>query len=95
MGEPLKNNEIGRSIRPVGAFRVFRNCTLPRQLVAFQKRFRFPELQLPLAEIRPEFDASNASMLALRLCSDIPKGAIPGFPRETKRQPAAAKVAVS
>jgi len=38
----------------------FRNRTLLRQLVAFQKRFR--RLELPLAEIRPE-NASNAGML--------------------------------
>src|SRR5271165_2208476 len=44
------------------SFRVFRNYTLLRQLVAFQKRFRL--LELPLPEIRPEFDrnTSNAGM---------------------------------
>ena len=44
------------------SFKAFRNYRLPRQLVAFQKRFRLPELPLP--EIRPEFDrhTSNAGM---------------------------------
>jgi hypothetical protein len=43
-------------------FRVFRSCTLLRQLVAFQKRF--PPLELPRPEIRSEFDrnASDAGM---------------------------------
>ena len=36
------------------SFRVFRNYKLHTQLVAFQKRFRL--LELPLPEIRPEFD---------------------------------------
>src|SRR5580693_5652924 len=45
------------------SFRAFRNYILLRQLVAFQKRFRL--LELPLPEIRPEFDCStsNAGML--------------------------------
>jgi hypothetical protein len=45
------------------SFKAFRNYRLPRQLVAFQKRFRL--LEIPLPEIRPEFDrhTSNASML--------------------------------
>jgi hypothetical protein len=45
------------------SFKVFRNYRLPRQIVAFQKRFRL--LELPLPEIRPEFDCStsNAGML--------------------------------
>ena len=45
------------------SFRVFRNYKLPPQLVAFQKRFRL--LELPLPEIRSEFDrqTSNAGML--------------------------------
>jgi len=45
------------------SFKAFRNYRLPRQLVAFQKRFRL--LELPLPEIRPEFDrnTSNAGML--------------------------------
>jgi hypothetical protein len=45
------------------SFRVFRNYRLRWQLVAFQKRFRL--LELPLPEIRPEFDrhTSNAGML--------------------------------
>jgi hypothetical protein len=45
------------------SFKAFRNYRLPRQLVAFQKRFRL--LELPLPEIRPEFDrnASNAGKL--------------------------------
>jgi hypothetical protein len=41
----------------------FRNYRLPRQLDGFQKGFRLRELPLP--EIRPEFDSntSNAGML--------------------------------
>jgi hypothetical protein len=50
----LIRDEIGNIIHG------FRNRTLLRQLVAFQKRFR--RLELPLAEIRPE-NASNAGML--------------------------------
>src|SRR5260370_35972661 len=58
-GGPQTTRDIPRTeTRP---FRVFRNYTLLRQLVAFQKRFRL--LVLPIAEIRPEFDASNAGML--------------------------------
>ena len=53
---PKKCCGVARTAR----FEHFRNCTLLRQLVAFQKRFR--RLELPLAEIRPE-NASNAGML--------------------------------
>ena len=44
------------------SFKAFRNYRLPRQLVAFQKRFRL--LELPLPEIRPEFgrNTSNGGM---------------------------------
>jgi hypothetical protein len=41
------------------SLRVFRNYILLRQLVAFQKRFRL--LELPLPEIRPEFDRNTSS----------------------------------
>ena len=56
------------------SFRVFRNYRLRWQLVAFQRRFRL--LELPLPEIRPEFDhhASNAGML------------LSGMPRPAKCQ---------
>ena len=49
------------------SFRVFRNYKLHPQLVAFQKRFRL--LELPLPEIRSEFDrhTSNAGMLQSRM----------------------------
>jgi hypothetical protein len=49
------------------SFKAFRNYRLPRQLVAFQKRFRL--LELPLPEIRSEFDrqTSNAGMLQSRM----------------------------
>ena len=49
------------------SFKAFRNYRLPRQLVAFQKRFRL--LEFPLPEIRSEFErqTSNAGMLQLRM----------------------------
>ena len=40
------------------SFMVFRNYRLRRHLVAFQKRFRL--LELPLPEIRPEFDRNTS-----------------------------------
>jgi hypothetical protein len=45
------------------SFMVFTNYRFRRHLVAFEKRFRL--LELPPAEIRPEFDCntSNAGML--------------------------------
>jgi hypothetical protein len=48
---------------------VFRIYRFRRQLVAFQKRFRLPELSLP--EIRPEFDRNTSN--AGKLQSGMPR----------------------
>ena len=60
------------------SFKAFRNYRLRRQLVGFQKRLRL--LELPLAEIRAEFDrnAPNAGMLQSGMLS---LGKMPEFHR--------------
>src|SRR5271170_7880052 len=68
------------------SFKAFRNYRLPRQLVAFQKRFRL--LELPLPETRPEFDrhTSNADMLQSEM---LHRERFPEFHRLSTRRPRA------
>jgi hypothetical protein len=58
--------------RHSNTIQAFRNYKLLRQLVAFQKRFRL--LELPLPEIRPEFDRHTSN-------ADVPQSGMPPLAR--------------